>query len=455
MSNDRPPAEPTCPAGASGFLVLVRKHEAMVHATARRITRDSALADDVVQETFLALARQPEGVLISVRDWLRRVAERKAINAVRSEARRRRVEEAATLVSLSPEESRWSTIEPIISQTLEELPPEMKDCLVTHYLEGRTQQEMASSKGISQSTISRQIGAGVRELKRRLRIKGILCGAGLSALWSGQSAAAATAPNSLGSFLGKLSTGGVHSSTSAVTANSTLIIMKVAKISLAIAATTALVGIPIFLSDRLDAPDKSVHSTSSSKSPSAGGFAPESARKSKLDSGTADAVKRYRPAPVSEDVRLKVDALIRRLNNLSDEEKMRDPEFSKLMQRFIELVESLDENSRLDKAITGLMSAKGIGLTNSDKNQGMPSGVQTPLGHLEDPVGRSWLEAVVSNDRDRVEDWMVNRFDGAAFEFAFDPSLERTSEGVALIPPVASKEAQEQPQDGSVRVDEK
>jgi hypothetical protein len=45
---------------------------------------------------------------------------------------------------------------------------------------------------------------------------------------------------------------------------------------------------------------------------------------------------------------------------------------------------------------------------------------------------RAWLEAVVANDTQRIQDWMLNALDGTIFEFAFDPDLERTSNGVGL-----------------------
>jgi hypothetical protein len=38
------------------------------------------------------------------------------------------------------------------------------------------------------------------------------------------------------------------------------------------------------------------------------------------------------------------------------------------------------------------------------------------------------------DDPQRIEDWLLNTLDGAIFEFAFDPNLELTSNGVSLQP---------------------
>ena len=53
---------------------------------------------------------------------------------------------------------------------------------------------------------------------------------------------------------------------------------------------------------------------------------------------------------------------------------------------------------------------------------------------LDDAHGRAWLEAAVSDDPQRIEDWVLNTLDDAIFEFAFDPEMERTSNGVSLQP---------------------
>jgi DNA-directed RNA polymerase specialized sigma24 family protein len=69
---------------AAAFCALVKDHAGMVFATANRVTGDAALAEDVVQETFLEPARNGHGAVRSVGAW------RKACNAIRGESIRRR-----------------------------------------------------------------------------------------------------------------------------------------------------------------------------------------------------------------------------------------------------------------------------------------------------------------------------------------------------------------------------
>ncbi|WP_038158756.1 hypothetical protein [Verrucomicrobium sp. BvORR106] len=220
--------------------------------------------------------------------------------------------------------------------------------------------------------------------------------------------------------------------------------MKAAKVSLAIAAASALVGMAFLIRDRQRASDHLAGSSTPSKPRSSTGFAPVASQKSDAPSLEQGEAKRYRPEPVSEDVRLKVDALVHRLKDLPDEGKMRDPELIALMDRFSELLDAVAENPRLEKAMTSLMGTKGIDLSNPGSKPQERPGVQIPFSRFDDPVGRSWLEAVVSDDEKRVEDWIVNQFDGASFEFALDPDLKKTSKGITVTAPSAgSKEAED------------
>ena len=159
---------------AEAFHDLVKSHASMVFATARRITGDTALAEDVAQETFLELSRQSHRAFDSVSAWLHRVAWRKACNAVRSESRLRRHEQAAVEASSAIEDASWQDLEPLIDHALEELPSPLKELLVEHFFQNRTQQELAASRGLSQSTVSRQLETGIMEVRASLRTKGVL-----------------------------------------------------------------------------------------------------------------------------------------------------------------------------------------------------------------------------------------------------------------------------------------
>jgi RNA polymerase sigma factor (sigma-70 family) len=425
---------------ASDFGDVVRDHAAMVRATARRVTGNAALADDVTQETFLALARRGHGALESVAAWLHRVAGRKASNALRGEERRRRQEEtAAALAPGGVEGLDLKDLEPAVYQLLNELPTPWKECLVEHYLEGRTQQEVAHRRGISQSTVSRYLDAGLRELKEQLRSKGIVCGTALTVLASARSAAASSLSSACWS--GSIAATGAHSSTPMTTLSPAVLVMKATQIVITAAAAATLVGIPVFLyHHRAEEPVKPTAAKPASKAPAASGFARAGKMKAR---GAATAPKHFRPGPVTEEVRLKVDALVQRCGNMSEQELMQDPEMQELMEDFIRLIGSAGASPppRLEQAFTDLMAAKGANLPDLENTSGPPGIAMNFLkpGALKEPLARSWIEASMSNDPKRVQDWVLNRLEGAIFEFAIDPGLDQSSEGVSFLKPRAAR----------------
>jgi len=60
-------------------------------------------------------------------------------------------------------------------------------------------------------------------------------------------------------------------------------------------------------------------------------------------------------------------------------------------------------------------------------------------GKLDEPESRAWLEAMFSDDADLLKEYILNKLDGAIFEFAFDPTLEDAGNGVKVqgAPPPA------------------
>lgn len=179
---------------AEAFQALVKAHAGMVHGTACRVTRDTALAQDVAQETFLALARSSGKAIQSVGAWLHHVARQKAQNLVRREARRQNYESAAAAqVAAAGVESTWAELEPLLDEALDSLPEAIRALLIERYLEGQSQQELAARMGVSQSTISRQLDEAIHQLRLRLRTKGVIGAAPLALLLSTHSAQGAPA----------------------------------------------------------------------------------------------------------------------------------------------------------------------------------------------------------------------------------------------------------------------
>ncbi|QIF02460.1 sigma-70 family RNA polymerase sigma factor [Roseimicrobium sp. ORNL1] len=415
---------------AFAFQQLVQAHAGMVFATARRITQDAARAEEVAQETFLELARSAARVTESVGAWLHRVAWHKARDVVRADVTRRRYEEAAGEHLYMEREATWEKLEPLIDEAIEELPEKLRGPLVQHFFLNCSQQELAVELGVSQSTVSRLLNSGISELRSRLRSKHALCGSTLAVLLSANSTQAA--PASLTASLGKLAISGTaagSSSTSISSLTPALLAMNTTKVMLTTVAAATLIGVPLML---LNQGSKNAQSKPQAAAPPAKAAAPLRTlrAKTKMAETNTGEPAHHLPPPVSDAVRREVEGFIQRHQGMSWEQMSHDVEFQELNKRFLRLVNTPETLSKIEGAAVAIATLK---------HEGRDGAIQ--LGptaeNLGSPVFTSWVEAVVSNDPERTRDWVLNRLDGAAFEFGFDPTLEQTSDGVRvqLLPP--------------------
>jgi len=169
---------------AEAFGRIAHRHAAAVYATCLRVLGDSAAAEDAAQETFYRLLRQPYGMTRNVGAWLHRTATNVALDLRRSDTSRHRREtaygraagygeSADGATGSSRQALTWAELSPSIDQALSEMPEDLREILVEHYLMGRPQAELAAASGTCPATICRRVKQGIEDLRRRLRLKGI------------------------------------------------------------------------------------------------------------------------------------------------------------------------------------------------------------------------------------------------------------------------------------------
>jgi RNA polymerase sigma factor (sigma-70 family) len=192
---------------AAAFGQIVQRYSGCVYATCLRVLGDSARAEEISQETFFRLLRRPADVTENLGGWLHRTATHLAIDTLRSDnARQRREINYARDNANVPnphEATTWAELSPCIDQALTELPRDLRDLLVQHFLVGKSQSDLANQTGQSPATVSRRIRLGLEELRKHLRLKGVYAlPAALALLLSPVSAR--QAPASLLRELGKM-----------------------------------------------------------------------------------------------------------------------------------------------------------------------------------------------------------------------------------------------------------
>jgi RNA polymerase sigma factor (sigma-70 family) len=150
----------------------------VAYGLARKVLRDDRLAEDAVQEGFLAVWRtaaafRPERAKAST--WILTLVHRRAVDLVRREERRRTdpLDEGAAATVASPErpadEAAWLRFErERVQAALARLPDTQREALELAYYGGFSQTELAERLGVPLGTIKSRMFAGLARLRELL-----------------------------------------------------------------------------------------------------------------------------------------------------------------------------------------------------------------------------------------------------------------------------------------------
>ena len=141
------------------------------YGLALRILRDESLAEDAVQEAFLAVWRTasrfvPERARAVT--WIMTLVHRRSVDLVRREEHRRAepLERAPEPQGGSAEESAWLRLEgERVRAALRQLPDQQRETIELAYYGGFTQSELADRLGQPIGTIKSRMFAGLTRLR--------------------------------------------------------------------------------------------------------------------------------------------------------------------------------------------------------------------------------------------------------------------------------------------------
>lgn len=153
---------------------LYRRYGAIAYGLARRVLGDSGLAEDAVQEGFLAVwcsaarfvPERGQG-----RAWILTLVHRRAVDIVRARngCERDRLEAAGNGAEDSDDETLELVGErDVVRGALRGLPQEFRAPLVLAYYEGMTQRELADRLGYPLGTIKSRMSRGHTRLRAAL-----------------------------------------------------------------------------------------------------------------------------------------------------------------------------------------------------------------------------------------------------------------------------------------------
>jgi RNA polymerase sigma-70 factor (ECF subfamily) len=148
------------------------RYAGLVYSVALRILKDSGHAEDVTQEIFFQLWRNPDSFSPSrgsLGTWLLVVARNRAIDHLRQRRPGETVDEAllASPTNLENEAERSMIIERI-QTILRDLPTEQQQSLQLAFFEGLSHSEIAQKTGQPLGTVKTRIRSALTNLRKRL-----------------------------------------------------------------------------------------------------------------------------------------------------------------------------------------------------------------------------------------------------------------------------------------------
>jgi RNA polymerase sigma-70 factor (ECF subfamily) len=158
--------------------LLARYQDSLVRFVTRFI-HDSSAAQDIVQETFLRVARRPTRLLgvASCHNWLLSVARNLSVDYLRRKVRLKRQAEALAdrraqeAAAVEPAESGIER-EELRAQVRSEifaLPPRLRELVLLKVQEGKSYREIAQITGLSVTNVGYLLHQAMKTLAPRLR----------------------------------------------------------------------------------------------------------------------------------------------------------------------------------------------------------------------------------------------------------------------------------------------
>jgi RNA polymerase sigma-70 factor (ECF subfamily) len=167
-------------ADEEAFRELFRRYSPNALALARRVVRQPFIAEEIVQEAFLAAWRNAEGYREgrgSVRSWLMTMVHHRAVDAVRREdSQRRRAEDAQASDVLAVEDPADAVVAQLglpeerraVRAALADLPAEQRQVIELMYFDGLSQSKVSERLRLPLGTVKSRTLLGMRRLRSAL-----------------------------------------------------------------------------------------------------------------------------------------------------------------------------------------------------------------------------------------------------------------------------------------------
>lgn len=158
---------------------MVSAFEAPLLRYAQRVSRNAAMAEDIVQNAFVKLIRAWKGDFENTPElsaWLYRAVHNEAVDLIRSEERRRRLHmEHGDEAMAQPDHATGEPTEAgaIAAEALDLLPARERELVVLKIFEEKSYREIAEITGLSVGNVGVTLHGAMKKLASILERKGV------------------------------------------------------------------------------------------------------------------------------------------------------------------------------------------------------------------------------------------------------------------------------------------
>jgi RNA polymerase sigma-70 factor (ECF subfamily) len=156
----------------SAMAELYDRYSGIVYAVALRVLGDTGAAEDVLQEVFLQLWRNPgafDAARGSLGAWLAVITRNRSIDSLRRRRRRPETDIEDVILSVAPDlagEADRSRAAEKVRGVLGTMPASQRSALEMAYFEGMSHSEIANKTGEPLGTIKTRIRSGLIALRK-------------------------------------------------------------------------------------------------------------------------------------------------------------------------------------------------------------------------------------------------------------------------------------------------
>ncbi len=156
----------------AAFREIVLHYQDVIYSAAFRLTRNTAMAEDILQDTFMKvwLKRDTLITIDNFGGWIYRIAQNEILNALKKIGIRAKVNERFAVADVPDRDLPSDTVdlkdlESIINKAIQNLPRKQEQAYILIKVKGMTREEASRVLGVSPETVKSNLDHAIRFIR--------------------------------------------------------------------------------------------------------------------------------------------------------------------------------------------------------------------------------------------------------------------------------------------------